>query len=327
MAQSSKQRAEAEVLDLKGKLRQLNKALTSKGVPVAVNAPLVDTIKAVEGLSSEITVSNGADVIYIDRPGMFLGWGMAGFKPKVNVKEDYDKKDLSRTFMLCPKLQQIPKIEGLEGAKDMSYFVYLSPNLNEVTLPDMPEVKSFYHFADGCSHLRNATIGAIPKCSVISLAFKGCDRLITATIGDCPNLHNLIEAFSGCSSLRTVNIGLSSSVAKKTMRMAFFGCSSLETITGIIDLSLNRNYTSDTHKSFDGCSSLEEVRIKGLKANLNLSACQSLSMESIRFLIENAQTVTGQRIDLNRKLLETNEETLRELGNTASAKGWTLNYQ
>ena len=57
MAQSSKQRAEESVLDLKGKLRQLNKALADKGAVVEENAPLVATIKAVEGMKAQASVT------------------------------------------------------------------------------------------------------------------------------------------------------------------------------------------------------------------------------------------------------------------------------
>ena len=50
-------------------------------------------------------------------------------------------------------------------------------------------------------------------------------------------------------------------------------------------------------------------------------------MESVRYLVENAQTVTGQSIELSRKLLEAHEEELGELGDTASDKGFTFNYR
>ena len=58
MAQkSSKQRAEEAVLDLNSKLRQLNKALATKGAVVTENAPLVATIKAVEGMKAQASVT------------------------------------------------------------------------------------------------------------------------------------------------------------------------------------------------------------------------------------------------------------------------------
>lgn len=78
---------------------------------------------------------------------------------------------------------------------------------------------------------------------------------------------------------------------------------------------------------FASCDSLEEVRIKGLKEDLDLSACANLSVESVRYLIENAQSVTGKRIDLSRALLDAHEEELGDLGDTASDKGWTINYK
>ena len=105
--------------------------------------------------------------------------------------------------------------------------------------------------------------------------------------------------------------------------MAFYGCSSLRKVDAIIDLST----CVDTVNAFNGCSSLEEVRLKGLKVSIDLSACTKLSIDSARYLLENVQTVSGQRIDLSRKLLEANEEALGDLGDTASDKGWTINYK
>ena len=47
--------------------------------------------------------------------------------------------------------------------------------------------------------------------------------------------------------------------------MSFYGCSSLRKVDAIIDLS----ECKDTGNAFTGCSSLEEVRIKGLKVDLD----------------------------------------------------------
>lgn len=328
MAQkSSKQRAEEEVLDLKGKLRQLNKAVAEKGASLDENAPLVDTIKAVEGLSNELIVSNGADVIYIDRTGMFFGWEMVGFKQKLRVKEDYAQKDLSSTFNSCHRMQRLPEIEGLEGATKMVSFVLDCRSLREITLPDLPEVLSLYQFAEKCGRLRRVTIGAMTKCRAISNAFKGCTNLDTVTIGDCPRANNMISAFEGCSSLRSVTIDLSNNSEMKNIDRAFFGCSSLQTITGIIAYPDRIRGGWHVNSAFDGCISLQEVRIKSLLGTIDLSACQSLSMESIRYLVENAQTVKNQSIYLSSKLLDSHKEELDALGAVASGKGWTLNYR
>lgn len=323
MAQkSSKQRAEEEVLDLKGKLRQLNKAVAEKGASLDENAPLVDTIKAVEGLSNELIVSNGADVIYIDRPSMFFGWGMTGFRTKIRIKEDYDKKDLSGTFILCTRLSRIPEIEGLEGAKNMTRFLFMCDSLIEVQLPDLPEVLSLYQFAEKCGRLRRVTIGAITKCRAISNAFKDCTKLETVTIGDCPRANNMVSAFSGCSSLRSVTIDLSNNSEMKNIDRAFFGCSSLQTITGIIS-----NPTHGNNRPFEGCTSLEEVRINGLSGDLDLSNCANLSVESVKYLVDNLNQVKGKSITLPRAWQTAHTEEATEYSQKAAAKGFTLNFR
>lgn len=326
MAQkSSKQRAEEEVLDLKGKLRQLNKAVAEKGASLDENAPLVDTIKAVEGLSNELIVSNGADVIYIDRTGMFFGWEMVGFNQKLRVKEDYDKKDLSSTFNSCHRMQRLPEIEGLEGAKNMTSFLLDCRSLREITLPDMPEVLSLYLFAEKCGNLRKAKIGAITKCRAISNAFKDCTKLETVTIGDCPRVNNMVYAFYGCTSLRSITIDLSNNLEMKNMTRTFFGCSSLRTITGIIDFS--ERTVSNFAYTFDGCTSLEEVRIKGLSGDLNLSACANLSVESVKYLVDNLNQVKGKSITLPRAWQTAHTEEARTYAQKATTKGFALTFR
>lgn len=323
MAQkSSKQRAEEEVLDLKGKLRQLNKAVAEKGVSLEENAPLVDTIKAVEGLSNELIVSNGADVIYIDRPAMFFGWGMTSFKTKIKVKEDYGKKDLSYTFGLCTRMNRLPKIEGLEGATNMSFFVLGCDSLIEVQLPDLPEVLSLYQFAEKCRRLRRVTIGAMTKCRSISNAFYGCTNLRTVTIGDCPKVNSMTNTFEGCSSLISITIDLSNNSNRMSIERTFFGCSSLRTITGIITRP-----TSINNNAFEGCTSLEEVRIKELSEDLNLSACANLSVESVRYLVDNLNQVKGKSITLPRAWQTAHTEEASEYSQKAAAKGFTLNFR
>lgn len=326
MAQkSSKQRAEAEVLDLKSKLRQLNKAVAEKGASLEENAPLVDTIKAVEGLSNELTVSNGADVIYIDRTYMFAGWGMGGFRQKIRVKEDYDKKDLSSTFQSCTRMGVLPEIEGLEGVTNMTSFVLGCERLREITLPDMPKVKTIYQFASGCRALRMVTIGAMTECSAISTAFKDCTNLETVTIGDCPRVTNMVYAFYGCSSLRSITIDLSNNSDRKNMSRTFFGCSSLRTITGIIACP-DRGISNFAY-AFDGCTSLEEVRIKGLNGDLDLSACVSLSTASVKYLVDNLQQATGKSITLPGSWQTDHPAEASEYSQKAAAKGFTLNFR
>jgi lipoprotein len=288
---SSKQRAEEAVLDLKGKLRQLNKTLASKGATIEENAPLVDTIKAVEGMKEQaVTMS-------IFRRQQFFGYVDESLPP-LRISERYNPALIDYCFAQNRALKNLPSIENIGVAVNLS------------------------SFASSCGSLIEVSLGALTNATNISKAFEYCYALTRATIGDAPKVTDASFMFSGCNKLEEVSIDLSGGLLTN-FTFAFNNCSSLRRVTGAIDLS---NANSPT-APFNGCSSLEEVRIKGLKVDLDLSACANLSVESVRYLVENAQNVTGKRIDLSRALLDANEEALGDLGDTASDKGWTINYR
>ena len=290
--QSSKQRAEEAVLDLNSKLRQLNKALAGKGAVVAENAPLVATIKAVEGMTAQASVT-----MSIFRTQQFFGYVDVELPP-MRIAEVYNQANLSYCFGNNKALKSLPNVENLDVAVNIS------------------------SYAVGCSSLIDVSLGALTKATDISSAFSGCTSLASVTIGAAPNATNALYLFSGCSSLKDVSIDLSGGLLKN-FSYTFFGCTNLHRVTGVIDLSSAESVAG----AFRGCQSLEEVRIKGLKVDLDLSPCVNLSVESVRYLIENAQAVSGKRIDLSRVLLDAHEEELGDLGDTASDKGWTINYK
>lgn len=291
MAQSSKQQAEEAVLDLNVKLRQLNNALAGKGATIEENAPLVATIKAVEGMKEQaVTMS-------IFRRQQFWGYVDESLPP-MRISDGYKPALIDYCFAQNRALKSIPSIENVGVAVNLSSFASLCGSLIEVSL------------------------GALTNATDISSAFSYCSSLTSASIGAAPKVTNASYLFYGCSNLKDVSIDLSGGLLTN-FAYAFNSCSSLRRVTGTIDLS-NANSAA---APFQGCSSLEEVRIRGLKVDLDLSACGNLSLESVRYLINNAQSVTGNRIDLSRALLDANEEALGDLGDTASDKGWTINYK
>ena len=291
MAQSSKQRAEAEVLDLKIKLRQLNKAVAEKGVSLEENAPLVATIKAVEGLKAQ------AMVMTIFKSQQFFGYVDAELPP-MRISDGYKSADLSYCFAQNKALKKLPNVENIDMAVNVT------------------------SYASACGSLIEASLGALTNATEISSAFSDCPSLTSAAIGAAPKVTNASYLFSGCRNLKDVSIDLSGGLLTN-FAYAFNSCTKLQRVAGIIDLS------SDISSSwaFQGCTSLEEVRIKGLKVSLDLAASYRLSMDSVRYLVENAQTVKNQSIYLSRNLLEAHEEELGALGDTASDKGWTFSYR
>lgn len=292
MALSSKQRAEAEVLDLKAKLRQLNKILATKGAVVAENAPLVATIKAVEGLKAQAPLT-----ITIFKELQFWQYVDAELPP-MRIAESYKQANLSYCFAQNKALKSLPTVENLDMAINMS------------------------SYASGCTSIIEVSLGALTNATNISGAFSGCTSLASVTIGAAPKATNAQQIFYGCPNLKDVSIAISGGLLTD-FGYAFFNCTTLQRVTGVIDFT---NATS-VHGSFQGCSSLEEVRVKGLKVDLDLSACASLSVESVKYLVDNLQQVTGKSITLASAWQTAHQDEARAYAQKATAKGFALTFR
>ena len=315
MAQSSKQRAETAVLDLKTKLRQLNNELTSKGVTVAVNAPLIDTIKAVAMM--KVVREEVPMTLYKD--SQLYQWVDEAL-PTMKLKEGVTVS-LRYTFSEMRSLTALPDIAGIERASSIAFMCKSASSLRSATLPDLPKCTDATEAFELCGSIESIAVGNMPICTSVYCFALSSKAVKTITIGSVPMVTNINSVAYDCPMLEefTANFGDKISNA----RYAFYGCAKLRRINGLLDFSSATDFTA----TFYTCSLLEEVRIKGVKADLDLSACANLSLESIRYLIENAQAVSGKRIDLSRALLDAHEEELGDLGDTASDKGWTINYK
>ena len=319
MAQkSSKQRAEEAVLDLKGKLRQLNKALAGKGVTIAENAPLIATIKAVEGM----TAGGGGSVetpITLFKESQFYQW-VDETLPPTKLKEGV-AVSLKYTFSEMKSLTALPEIAGIERASNISYMCKSSSALRSVSLPDLPKCTDATEAFSTCTSIDTIVVGNMPTCTsfyCFALSSKGVKRI---NIGDAPMATNVNSVAYDCPALEEFTANFGDKI--NNARYMFYNCVKLRRINGVLDITSS----IDLSNAFSFCSLLEEVRIKGLKTDIDLSFCVKLSLESVRYLLENVQEVRSQRIDLSRALLEAHEEALGDLGDTASNKGWTINYK
>lgn len=292
MAQSSKQRAEEAALDLKTKLRQLNKVLATKGATIAENAPLVDTIKAVEGMKAQASVT-----MTIFRSQQFYNYVDAELPP-MRIADTYKPANLSYCFAQNAALKALPTIENIDMAVNMQTY------------------------ASSCTSLTEVSLSALTNATIISNAFSGCTSLTSAAIGAAPKIADASHIFSGCNSLKDVSLDLSGGLLTN-FSYAFNNCANLRKVTGIIDLS---NATSSVG-IFNGCSLLEEMRIKGLKADLNITECANLSTESVKYLVENLQRSTGKTISLAGAWQTAHTAEAREYAQKAAAKGFALTFR
>ena len=302
-----------QLMELDSHRRNIINALRAKGAQTSDDDGLEALAEKIGALSFYVPI--------IFRSQQFIDWKDTLF-PAMQLSESYRPADLSYCFARNPYLTKLPEVRGIENAANVSSLANGCSALTSVSLPDLASAQSASSVFSGCSALEMATIGGIPKATDVSSIFQGCQSLTTATIGGTPKVTTARLMFYGCYSLKSVSLDLSGGDLTTTEYM-FSGCSMLADVTGVIDLSR----ATVTGFMFGSCSSLEDVRIKGLKEDLDLSDCAKLSMDSVRYLLENVQEVSSQRIDLSRALLAANEEELGDLGDTASGKGWTIGYK
>lgn len=243
--------------------------------------------------------------------------------PDMEVDEGYTAANLSWVFGRCPNLVRVPDILGIERAVNLESFIQESVKVKKLTLPDLPNLTSMRSIAKGASSLVSVVIGATPQITALYYSFAECTSLASLSIGDTPKVKSLEAAFYSCSKLQRLKLSLGSGIIE-IAQYAFDNCAILEEVDGTIDLSV----ATDISNLITRCPKLREIRLKGVGRELIAFECVSLSIESVRYLINEAKSVTsGTTMYLPQKLVDDHEEEMVELGEVASSKGWTINYR
>lgn len=293
--------------------RDLKQAMRSRGIQVGDD----DTI---DTYAAKLT-AHEVPRIAIFKVSQFQGF-LDEKLPAMYVSPAYVQPDLSTLFYRCALLKELPNIEGLDRAIVMKNFVNEAVALEELSLPDLPQVDSFREFAKSCTGLKKAVIGALPKVRTLEYAFGLCSSLETAEIGAAPLVTNVYALFHSCPLLRKVKLSLEGGLIDNCTWM-FNDDTLLEEVEGVIDLSRS----TSTDRFANNCSSLREIRIKGLASDIALHWSNNLSLESVRFLVTNAKRVSGKTIYLSNNLRTLYGAEIEEIGRQATAKGFTINFR
>nr|DAN97853.1 MAG TPA: tail sheath protein [Caudoviricetes sp.] len=302
-----------QLMELDSHRRNIINALRSKGAQVSDD----DGLETLEAKIAALSYSR----ISVFREQQFSGWSDEAY-PAMTVSDTFRPIILRNMFAQNPRLSQLPVVEGIEKALYIDSYAQRCPSLRSVELPGLREVRTATSAFDSCTSLAKATIGALPALTNATWLFSNCQSLTSSTVGSAPKLETAQGLFNNCTSLQSVTLDLSGGLITNAAYL-FNGCEKLRSVNGVIDLSKATNIAS----SFSGCSSLEEVRIKGVKVAIDLSACANLSLESVKYLVENAQSATNKTITLHNSLVDKYDDELVTLGETATSKGWTLNYR
>ena len=217
---------------------------------------------------------------------------------------------------------ELPAISNIELMTSLVDFIRESPAIRRVVLPSLQFVKDASNAMKSCASLEEVKIGDLMECTVLDDAVSNSPKLRSVEIGVCPKVERIHGLAYECFALESIRIGLAGKLLD--INESFYGCSNLRTIEGTIDVSLVTRISNTTFKS---CTSLEEVRIKGLKADLDLSACANLSVESVRHLVENLQQATGKNITLARSWQQAHTEEAKSYAQIAAAKGFALTFR
>ena len=293
--------------------RDLKQAMRSRGIQVG-DDETIDTYAA------KIT-EHEVPRIAIFKASQFQGF-LDEKLPAMYVSPSYLHPVLSLLFYRCTLLKELPNIEGLDRAIVMNNFVTEAVALEELRLPDLPQVDDMREFAKSCTGLKKAVIGALPKARTLDFAFVLCSSLETAEIGAAPLVANVSALFHSCPILRKVKLSLDGGLIDNCAWM-FNDDTLLEEVEGVIDVSR----CTSTDRFANNCSSLREIRIKGLACDIALLWSTNLSLESVRFLVTNAKTVSGKTIYLSNNLRTLYGAELEEIVRQATAKGFTINFR
>lgn len=302
-----------QLMELDSHRRNIINAMRSKGAQVSDDDGLA-------GLGAKIGALS-VYVLIIFRSQQFIDWKDISL-PTMQISENYRPADLSYCFARNPFLTKLPEVRGIENAANVSNLANGCSALTNVSLPDLTSAQSAEGVFGNCSVLGTATIGSMPKVTSVNGFFQNCQSLETATIGSMPKTANTNLMCYNCTSLKSISLDLSGGEITSSEHM-FSGCSKLTAVTGVIDLTRSQR----TGNMFGGCSSLEEVRIKGLKVDIDLSACVNLSTESVKYLVDNLQQTAGKSISLPRSWQQEHPTEARDSAKAASQKGFTLNFR
>ena len=302
-----------QLMELDSHRRNIINALRAKGAQVSDD----DGLETLEAKIGELKTY----VPIIFKPQQFMDWKNPSF-PTMQLSESYRPADLSYCFARNPFLTKLPEVRGIENVANVSNIANGCSSLTSISLPVLPTVQNAEGAFGYCSTLATATVGSMPKAVAVNSLFQGDQSLTTVTIGSMPKAASTNLMFYNCSSLKSVSLDFSGGEITSSEYM-FSGCQKLTAVTGVIDLTRSLR----TSSMFNNCTLLEEVRIKGLKIDLDLSACANLSLESVKYLVENAQSATNKTITLHNSLVDNYDDELVTLGETATSKGWTINYR
>ena len=301
------------ILELERLRRGMASALRSYRVEVSDDDGLDKMLQIIqEGVVPPILIYK-ADQFYLSPNERF---------PKMEVAE-INNPTMYCLFQKATKMKAFPEILGVHRTTTINRICEGASELTgEVRLPNMPVCTDASGAFQGCKKIERVVLGDMPENTTLVNFCQGCKSMTYAKIGDSPKCVSIQNLFEYCEAIEEVELG---DLGKpRECNYVFNECTSLRVVRGVpLDFSEATNINS----VFNSCSSLENVRVRGLSSSVYMQWSKKLSVDSVRYLIDNAHNVGGATISLSKRLFDEHRDEMEAIGRQATAKGFTITYR
>ena len=254
---------------------------------------------------------------------------------------DFSKKtDFTRFFYNCSELTTVPYFDTSKAVYFASTFSDCG-KITDVAALDTSNVINFNNTFSDCTSLKEAPAFNTSSALGMSYMFKNCQNLISVPLYNTINVTSMSNMLNGCSKLASVPVFDTSNVTD--MSYMFYNCQKLEiapafNTTNVTKMGsmfyqclaltsvplLDATNVTDVYNIFKTCKALTTLSgFTGLKVNLDLSASEVLTVESVMNVINNAADMSSsaKTLTLHANVFsQLSEEQIQ----TAAAKGWNI---
>lgn len=183
---------------------------------------------------------------------------------------------------------------------------------------DTENLKDMQYMFDRCYNIRTIPLINTSNCTNMTAMFSGDTMLESIPLLDTSKVTSIQLMFYGCSKLISIPLLDTSMVVQ--MWGIFQGCSSIKIIPALNCSKVTAS--NNLSNIFNGCSSLEEIHMTGMKVSFDISSSTKFTESALVEILNNLEIVSTTQIltigTANLAKLTDEEKKI------ATDKGWSL---
>jgi len=226
---------------------------------------------------------------------------------------NFNSSNINSTFILLPNCRvfQLPVNIGTP-TQAQNVFTFLGNcEYGDMTISGAISVSALF----SSSLIRKFGNISLPSASVITSLFSSCPNLKFFGDLSAPNTGNFQAIFSSCPNL--IKVGTITSTSATSILNMFSFCYSLREAT-----FTNLTNVTTTLNAFQNCFSLQNLRVPGLKVNVNFTDCAMERAALVQVFNDLGTPATTQTITVTRNPGSADLTAADIL--IATSKNWTV---